>query len=65
MTVKIEGMEMPKSCIECKLCAYIESESVNEDYYICQPRQKFLGDVELNDLSHKRDAGCPLQEVKE
>lgn len=65
MTVKIEGMEMPKSCLDCKLCAYIESESYNADYYICQPRQKFLGDVETNKLAHLRDNGCPLQEVKE
>lgn len=64
MAVRID-MEMPKSCLECKLCVYIENESYGTDYYICQPRQKLLGDVEINELARRRDKGCPLKEIKE
>lgn len=61
--VMIEGMEMPKSCIDCNLCAWVE----NENSFVCQPTQAYLGDIEEdnNMYAKYRHKHCPLQEVKE
>ena len=53
MTVKIVGMEMPKSCISCKIlnngfCAIAYRHITTEEYD-----------------SDNRASWCPLQEIKE
>lgn len=60
---------LPDSCIECKLCAYIE-EGCSE-FYICQLTQAYLmnaGDLMLGEdgsiYEHKRHPNCPLVEIK-
>ena len=51
MAVKIEGMEMPKSCLECSLRCW-DMCSANRNIYV------------FYDIDN-RNIGCPLQEVKE
>lgn len=61
MSVKID-MEMPKNCLECKFCAWLELDTE----YLCQPTQRPLGDVATNRYGRdKRHPLCPLKEVKE
>lgn len=54
MSVKIE-MEMPKSCIDCKLSI------ATFDSCFCP----ILGIVTENQLGLTKDSKCPLQEIKE
>lgn len=55
MTVKIVGMEMPKSCRECEFL------NVSARYATCVARK---GDFVTNKVT-ERPQDCPLQEVKE
>lgn len=55
MPVKIEDMEMPKSCNECKLTTPCAS------YCFCKAKGQR---VEMGYDKH-RMSWCPLQEVKE
>ena len=59
MTVKIVGMEMPKSCVDCSL-AYWDSAYMTQRCPLLDRVTNFVGHYieERSDL-------CPLQEVKE
>lgn len=59
MTVKIEGMELPKSCGNCPICSTdtVFNYDKSFDIYECP----FVGTVDPD----KRHKACPLQEVKE
>lgn len=52
MSVKIEGMEMPKSCLDCKLPSNME----------CYLKD---GAILRGFANKSRHEQCPLQEVKE
>lgn len=55
MTVKIAGMEMPKSCIDCKISLATSGSC------FCP----ILGKVTESYYGLTKDSKCPLQEVKE
>lgn len=58
MSVKITGMEMPKSCIECRfrLATYIS---------FCVAKAFPISFEEERAKLNNRPSWCPLQEVKE
>lgn len=56
MTIKIVGMEMPKSCRKCPFTAYIQSED-----YRCVITDRNIFFVKKDE----RDLMCPLREVVE
>lgn len=60
MTVKIEGMEMPKNCLECRF-AYIAHITFSGDILLMCP---YLGRG-VYSKEKERESSCPLQEVKE
>ena len=59
MTVKIEGMEMPRYCAGCKLNFYDRAFKK----YVCLPADSTLTDEEF--YAETRPSWCPLQGVKE
>ncbi len=60
MSIKID-MDMPKNCLECKFCAWLELDTE----HLCQLTQRPLVDVVTNIYKDKRHPLCPLKEVKE
>lgn len=57
MSVKIVGMEMPKSCLDCRF-VYVAHTTFSGDILMCP----YLG---RGVSSKERESSCPLQEVKE
>lgn len=66
MTVKIEGMEMPKSCLECRFKKWYRWSNGFTDYS-CYITNKTVNTYCNNAKTpqNKRHPKCPLQEVKE
>lgn len=58
MGVMIKGMEMPKSCISCKLC-HFHLDLDGASHYICKYGNKEM----YGDLDNKRTDFCPLVET--
>ena len=59
MAVLIKGMELPKNCDECKLCACYVLEDGTEENYRCSLT---MYPIHNFDERHER---CPLVEVPE
>lgn len=58
MTVKIVGMDMPKSCAGCLLCEVLNGGE--------SARCRYLNvSLTLREFFKFRPLACPLQEVKE
>lgn len=58
MAVRIENMDMPKSCIECPFLDYGSVCAVDNE--LCSE----LLDFDMMDLE-ERPKDCPLKEIKE
>lgn len=64
MTILVKGMEMPKSCAECRFC---EGETLDG---LCHAAEKWFDDeyfrwfaYEEDDIDDSKPINCPLIEV--
>ena len=59
MAVKIEIMDMPKSCMHCRFVDVYHDPVLIKHYYWCRARGQEVNGKKI------RDKHCPLKELKE
>lgn len=59
--VFIEGMDMPKSCEECRL---VYRHVYNDSRYLCCLLDPSTGNCDINYYTNGRHPCCPLKECK-